>query len=184
MIIAFMGELASGKDYFTDHLVKNYGATRLSYSDEVRRLATTIFPWLPFFVPPEIKDIPFNHPSNPNNLTPRQIWLTVGKVRDVDPYYFVEQFVDNHDNEIFEKDDQLYIITDFRTPQENEFQTKMRIPVIKIERENREGLPHSDFEEYVRQYKDYDALFINKMNGTEEFDEFFKEWRKRYESTH
>jgi hypothetical protein len=175
MIVAFMGEYKSGKDFFCDHLVATRGAVRLSFSDEVRRLASQIFPWLPMDITPEQKDLPFVHPQNPNNLTPRQIWLTVGKVRDVDPHFFVHKFEDNNWNALDEcyNPDKLFIITDFRTPQEWEFIQDVGIPVLKIERESRDGLPPSDFEQYVREFKDYDQLFINRMNGTAEFDRFF-----------
>lgn len=187
MIFAFMGEYASGKDYFCDWLVKTQNAVRLSFSDEVRRLASQIFPWLPFDVSPEQKDVPFYHECNPNRLTPRQIWLTVGKVRDVDPHYFVQQFVKVHDKILYDdstRKDSLYIITDFRTPQEWQFINALRIPVIKIERENRDGLVPSEFEEYVRQFEGYDFKFINKMNGAEEFDDFFKQAREYVKTTY
>lgn len=179
MIIAFMGEYASGKDYFCEWLVKTQGAKRLSFSDEVRRLANQIFPWLPVDITPEQKDVPFVHPSNPQNLTPRQIWLTVGKVRDVDPFYFVNKFEENHENIMDHcfAPDNLYIITDFRTPQEYWFLSQdPPIPIIKIMRESREGLPPSDFEEYVRNFHGQNATFINRMNGTDEFDEFFRQF--------
>lgn len=183
MIVAFMGEYKSGKDFFCDHLVKTQGAQRLSFSDEVRRLASQIFPWLPMDITPEQKDVPFVHPKNINNLTPRQIWLNVGKVRDVDPYYFVDQFIINNDvvlDQCFHPD-KLFIITDFRTPQENEFlKSDPRFLVLKIERENRNGLPPSDFEEYVRTFQDYHAKFINRMNGIEEFDAFFKSFKESH----
>lgn len=178
MIVAFMGEYKSGKDYFALHLANTQGAVRLSFSDEVRRLATKLFPWLPFHITPEQKDVPFKHEQNPNNLTPRQIWLTVGKVRDVDPHYFVNEFIATNDailDQCFRKDN-LYIITDFRTPQEWDFLHASGIPIMKIKLNDRTGLPPSDFEEYVRQFKHYDALFINHKNGTDEFDEYFKDF--------
>jgi hypothetical protein len=182
MIFAFMGEYKSGKDYFAEYLAKTQGAVRLSFSDQVRVLANQLFPWLPVYVSPENKDQPFTHPNNPNNLTPRDIWLVAGKVRDVDPNFFVNQFIETHDHildQCFRKDN-LYIITDFRTPNEWDFLKAARIPVIKIELEDRSHLPPSDFEEYVRQFQDYDAYFLNSMNGTSEFDEFFNAFKDNY----
>ncbi len=179
MIITFMGERKSGKDYFTEFLVREYGATRLSYSDEVRHLAVKIFPWLPFDFDPAVKDLPFIHPKNPNNLTPRQIWVNVvGKVRDVNPNYFVETFEERNAVPLqqMHRIDRLYVITDFRTPQENTFQKKHKIPVIKIEREDRTGIAPDAFEEYVRQFTDYNAVFKNRMNGTSEFNAFFRDF--------
>ena len=184
MIVAFMGEYKAGKDYLCEHLAKTQGAVRLSFSDEVRRLATELFPWLPFNISPEQKDKPFKHEQNPNNLTPREIWLTVGKVRDVDPYFFVNRFIEYNDAELDRcfRDDNLFIITDFRTPQEYDFLRCSCIPIIKIDREDRSGLPPSEFEEYVRQFTGYNSRFINRMNGVDEFDDFFKQFRKEIAS--
>lgn len=179
MIIAFMGEYASGKDFLCNHLVQNYGAQRLSFSDEVRRLAVTIFPWLPFDFDPAVKDKPYEHPRNPNGLTPRDIWLLVGKVREVTPGYFVDAFYHNNFFSLDQSSTQLRIITDLRTQQEWQFVRDMGIPVIKIERESRVGLIPSDFEDFVRKFKDYDALYINKLDGTERFDAFFQEFTKQ-----
>ena len=174
MIIAFMGEYASGKDYLCNHLVENHGAVRLSFSDEVRRLAVQIFPWLPFDFDPAVKDKPYLHPKNPMGLTPRDIWLLVGKVREVTPTYFVDAF---YRHQYYDIDtDKLHIITDFRTADEWDFLQRSGIPVIKIERESREGLIPNAFEEFVRRFKEYDELFVNKMNGTADFDKFFKEF--------
>lgn len=180
MILAFCGELKSGKDFLCSHLIENYGATRLSFSDEVRRLAVQVFPWLPFDFDPAIKDLPYIHPKNPYGLTPRDIWLLIGKVRDVDPKYFVDAFARFNFDDIAADDKKLRIITDFRTPDEWEFLQYMDIPVIKIELASRDGLPSSAFEEFVRHFKQYDAKFINKLNGTAEFDEFFREFYDKY----
>lgn len=174
-----MGERKSGKDFFCDFLVKEYDATRLSFSDEVRYLTVQIFPWMPFDFDPAVKDLPYVHENNPNGLTPRQIWVNVvGKVREVEPDYFVKSFERRNKVPLQQMNriDRLYIITDFRTPQEDVFLDKHRIPKIKIEREDRTGIPPDAFEEFVRQYKNYNTKFINRMNGTSEFNRFFRDF--------
>lgn len=184
MIFAFMGEYKSGKDHFALHLANTQDANRLSFSDEVRRLACQLFPWLPFHITAEQKDVPYIHKNNPNNLTPRQIWLTAGKVRDVDPDFFVNQFQKRYEYtwDEMKGDRNLYIITDFRTPNEWEFLRNENIPVIKIELEDRSHLPPSEFEQYVREFQAYDGWFLNSMNGTDEFDEFFKHFKEKHAS--
>jgi hypothetical protein len=179
MILSFLGERKSGKDYLCDFLVREYGAVRLSFSDEVRHLAVKVFPWLPFDFDPSVKDLPFVHEKNPNNLTPRQIWVDViGKVRNVTPNYFVEAFEERNKVPLqqMHRTDRLYLITDFRTPQEWVFLKKYKIPVIKIVREDRTGIPPDAFEDYVRQFTDYNAVFKNRLNGTSEFNRFFKDF--------
>lgn len=176
MIIAFMGERKSGKDYFCEHLVQNWGATRLSFSDEVRTLSNKAFRWLPTVISAEVKDEPFIHPNNTFNLTPRQIWLLVARVRDVDPNYFVDSFVKNNAEDICEglMTPKLYIITDFRTPEEWEFLKRNNIPVVKITRQNRDGIEPDDFEQYVRDFKQHNFEFINLLDGTSRFEYEFK----------
>ena len=177
MIVSFMGEYASGKDYLCDFLVKEYNAVRLSFSDEVRRLTVRIHPWMPFDFDPAIKDKPFIHPMNPYGLTPREIWLNVGLVRSVDPKYFVNAFEETFNCvDLSASWNKIYIITDLRTQDEWEFLNENDIRVIKIERENRDGLIPSEFEKFVRNFKEYNALYINKMDGTDRFKEFFEEF--------
>lgn len=179
MIICFMGERKSGKDFLTDFLVREYGAVRLSFSDEVRHLAVKVFNWLPFDFDPSIKDQPYHHEKNPNNLTPRNIWVdVVGKVRNVTPNYFVEEFEKRNAIPLqqMHRTDRLYVITDFRTPEEWILLKKHNVPIIKIEREDRTGIAPDAFEEYVRQFTDYNTLFKNRMNGTAEFNAFFRDF--------
>lgn len=177
MIVAFTGERKSGKDYLTNVLVKTSGATRLSFSDEVRYLTTEIFPWMPFDFHPKVKDEPFIHINNPNNLTPRDVWLLLGQVRNVDGDYFVKRFAKRREWEMKHgmSSSELYIITDLRTPQEYEIIKKYNIPIVKIELANRDGIMPDPFEKWVRDFKDYDSLFINNMNGSSEFESYFYE---------
>ena len=175
-VIAFIAERKSGKDFLCDYLVANHGATRLSFSDEVRTLAQKVFPWLPFFFSPETKDVPFIHENNPNGFTPREIWLWIGQVRNVQPKYFVQAFEENQKADI----SKLNIITDFRTEDEYEFLMRHNIPIIKIIREDRTGIPPDDFEQYVRDFDKQDAIFINTMDGTDKFKVFFEEFRKNH----
>jgi hypothetical protein len=109
--------------------------------------------------------------------------LLAGKVRDVTPSYFVDSFVERYNLENLHRNKEIYIITDFRTPDEWDLLQKYNIPVIKLELEDRGDRPPSAFEDYVRRFKDYDAKFINKLNGTEEFDAFFERFLNDYSTT-
>jgi hypothetical protein len=173
-VVAFMGERKSGKDYFCEYIDKKFYGTRLSFSDELRRLTVDVFPWLPFDVPAEQKDDPFPHIYNPNNHSMRDIWKILGKVRDVDPKFFVRKFKENqYSNRDPERSNRLHIITDFRTPDEWDFLQAAKIPVIKIVRENRDGIEPDPFEQYVRDFTEYDGIFINKLDGTSSFHDYF-----------
>lgn len=177
-IICFAGERKSGKDHLADFLRDAYGVQRLSFSDEVRRIADFAFPWLNSFqITPEVKDDPYIHPLNEHNLTPRQIWLKVGELRtDVEGGIFVRQFEQWQLARAQANPNVLHVITDFRTPQEFEFLKKHGIPIIKIIREDRTGIEPCDFEEYIRNFDNHQGVFINKMNGNHDFNQFIQEF--------
>lgn len=148
----------------------------MSFSDELRTLADNIYPWLNSFALTDTqKDKPLVHPSNPRSLTPRQIWKIVNKLSEVEPDIFLRRFI--HFQWSFISPNQKYIITDLRMPVEHEFIRSKNIPVIKIINEDRGELEPCDLEKYVRSLTkdDVDYWFVNKMNGTKEFDQFYKE---------
>lgn len=174
-VIAFMGEYGSGKDYFCDFLVREYGAYRFAFADVLKKFCVQLHPWMKLDYANEVKDKPLIQDRNPNNLTPREIWLKVSTAfRDIDTYYFTRLFEENELAWIERNSYLPCIITDFRTKQEAELLLQHKIPVIKIELDNREGMKPSSFEDFVREFKDYDALYINKKDGTERFHTFFK----------
>ena len=175
-LIALCGERRRGKDHFAKHLVDTHGGVRLSFSDEVRRLADDIFPWLDSFnIHESEKDSPIDSIFNPNKLTPRDIWKLVGKVRDVHPQFFVKRFLENQYRQVLQNPNTLFIITDLRTPDEIEyFINVFKVPTIKIISPKADALyEHDTFETFIRDYRT-DSEFVNNMNGVSEFDAFFK----------
>lgn len=190
-MIAFTGERGSGKDYFCELLQRECEVTRLSFSDELRILATKVFPFMELEYPPELKDKPLIHPENPNGLSPRDIWKTLDAVRQVDPAYFVHRFCEGQFHKYVKmvpKDTNLKavhpssfsIITDLRTPAEYAFLKEWDIPIIKIELEDRSGLTPDPFEEFVRQFKDYQARFVHGKQGEAGFLDFWKQFLQTY----
>jgi len=51
-----MGASGSGKDYLANHLVQHYNFTRFSFSDQLKKLAHSIYPWLNIDYPPIQKE--------------------------------------------------------------------------------------------------------------------------------
>lgn len=181
-LIALCGERRRGKDHFTKHLVEKFGAVRLSFSDEVRRLADDIFPWLDSFnIDESLKDTPLKSIYNPNNLTPRDIWKLVGKVRDVHPQFFVKRFLENQYRQVIQSPNTLFIITDLRTPDEIDYFIKpFSVPTLKIISPTADGIyEHDPFETFIKEYET-DELFVNHMNGNDEFDVYFKQVAEKY----
>jgi dephospho-CoA kinase len=54
--IALMGVSGAGKDYLASYLIKNHGVARFSFSDQLKRLAQLIYPWLELDYLPIIKE--------------------------------------------------------------------------------------------------------------------------------
>ncbi|ACV50253.1 putative deoxynucleotide monophosphate kinase [Delftia phage PhiW-14] len=168
-VLCLCGERQRGKDYLTALLGRKFGATRLSFSDEVRRLAGDLHPW---FDPWEeqYKERVYPAIENVNNLTGREILLSAGRIRDVDPAYFVKKFMAHQLPHVLAEPDRLFVITDFRTPDEYAgFLEPNGIPTLKVTRDM-DDLPHP-FEEWIRQFK-ADHHFHNNP-GDEQNDEGF-----------
>jgi hypothetical protein len=126
---------------------------RLSFSDEVRHLAQNIFPWFNAFDDTQ-KEKVYDHPNNTMKVTGRDILLTTGKVRDVDGQYFARAFLKNQMPKVLANPGCLYIITDFRTPEEfQQVIQPFKVPTIKVMRQVDEALyPPQAFEEYIRRF--------------------------------
>lgn len=176
-LVCLCGERRRGKDYLTKGLIEEFGAIRVSFSDEVRRTAALLFPWFPAFdISDDEKDQVFVHPYNTQNATARDILLMAGKVRDVDGRYFVRNFIDNQFVNVLANPDKLYVITDFRTRDEYEgFLEIMKVPTIKILKDvDKDKYPDHPFEDYIRAFNKQQAAFFNSLPGTKAFVEFFK----------
>lgn len=172
-LVSLCGERRVGKDYLAQALVERHGAKRLSFSDEVRDLAQTVFSWFDAYMPDEQKDKTYEAPENFHRVTGRDILLHAGRARDIDPEYFVRRFVANQLKSVYENPDVLHIITDFRTPDEyNSFLKPMGVPIIKIVRMG--GPPTSEFEMYIKEFPHYDWVYKNAHIGPDEFLSRFK----------
>jgi hypothetical protein len=153
-VISLCGERRRGKDYLAKVLINELGAKRLSFSDEVRNLAMKVFPWFDAYDDSQ-KDKVYDHPYNVGKKTGRDILLLVGRVRDVDGSYFARSFLENQLKAAVEDRNQLYVITDFRTPEEHKLVIEpFNIPTIKVYRYvDPKEFPPQEFEEYIRNYK-------------------------------
>lgn len=166
-LIALTGERGVGKDHLTDVAVKTIGAVRLSFSDEVRRIAYAIFPFLPNYTADKNAPI-IGEPTNPGNLSWRDIVKMVGKLcRSVDPAFFVKAFIKNQYSLVLEaEDDTLFLITDLRTEDEWNFLQSVNCPVVKLLAET--GLEPDDFEQWTRDFTDFVVSFSNHFQLEDE----------------
>ncbi|WPJ48893.1 hypothetical protein RCIP0012_00111 [Klebsiella phage RCIP0012] len=179
----FTGRKRSGKDFCLESLIsfnEIQGETeirRLSFSDELRRVANYIYPWLPVDVDDAIKDVPFVHPDNHHGLTPRQIWLHLGGatgLRYVQPDLFLA-FFKRYQLPLVEANPQIhYIVSDLRTPQEYEWALSTKCPITRISKADRAGIIEDDIEAFIDEMK-VNYEFVNPFDGWAPFVKFYKE---------
>ena len=177
----FTGRKRSGKDYCLESIIEDDRGKRvvqrLSFSDELRRVANYIYPWLPTEVEDALKDVPFDHPDNVQGLTPRQIWLHLGNdkggLRFVQPDLFLAFFKRFQLPLVVENPGVHYIVSDLRTPQEYEWALSTKCPITRISKPCRAGIVEDDVEAFIDQMiVDYD--FTNNFEGRNNFIEFYR----------
>ncbi|MNZ27659.1 hypothetical protein D3C78_448800 [compost metagenome] len=175
MKIAFMGVSGSGKDYLANYLINNYDFIRLSFSDQLKKLAHHIYPWLEKDYQPEEKSLPLNivlSTGEKITYSPRDIWLNLNSLRNIEEQIFIRMLteeiksIDNTKN---------IIITDVRSTNELLWCKNNKFTIIYIERE------HNNYENYeidkyaVENKSKSDYVFNNATLGTNAFSNFFKE---------
>lgn len=122
-LIILTGVSGAGKDYLIKHLIKvGLGRSlvlRRSFSDQLREVATGIFPWLPNQQDQNFKNNPFEHKSNDHNLSPRSIWKKVAStLRSIQDDIFAERLISNLElniDQAAEDDNTVFVISDLRS---------------------------------------------------------------------
>ncbi|EKF9085103.1 adenylate kinase, partial [Vibrio cholerae] len=92
MKIAFMGVSGSGKDFLARYLIDEHNFIRLSFSDQLKKLANHIYPWMEKDYSPEEKTLPINITLSTGESiknTPRDIWLHLNKLREIEDRIFI-----------------------------------------------------------------------------------------------
>lgn len=176
----FTGRKRSGKDFCLEALIDSERGKRviqrLSFSDELRRVANFIYPWLPVDIPDDKKDSPYIHPDNPWQFTPREIWLHLGGesgLRRIQPDLFLSFFKRFQLPLVVANPGVHYIVSDLRTPQEYDWALSTKCPITRISKANRSGIIEDKIEAFIDEMVvDYD--FINPFEGRNDFIEFYR----------
>lgn len=175
-LVFFTGRKRSGKDFCVEALAKADGVARLSFSDELRRVAHHIYPWLPVIIPDSMKDLPYPHPLNHKGLTPRDIWKHLGGddgLRHVQPGLFLYHFKLNQLPHVVANPGRKFAVTDLRTPQEYEFALSTGCPIIRVSKPDRSGIVEDKIEDFIDQME-VSHEFTNQLDGEEAFLKFYR----------
>ncbi|MFQ2107886.1 adenylate kinase [Aeromonas media] len=177
MKVALMGVSGSGKDYLAKHLISEHGFIRFSFSDQLKKLAHYIYPWLDIDYQPETKTLPLNITLSTGEKilsSPRDIWLSLNSLRHIEEQIFIRMLSEeiNTLNHACEKN---IIITDIRSTNELLWCKKNNFAIIYIEREGNDYEKY-EIDKYVIENKSKsDYTFNNASCGTGAFDMFFQE---------
>ncbi|EKW1656965.1 TPA: adenylate kinase [Klebsiella oxytoca] len=178
MKIAFMGISGSGKDFLANYLISNYGFIRLSFSDQLKKLANYIYPWMEKDYPPENKMLPLNITLPTGDFishSPRDIWLSLDSLREIEEKIFIRML--SEELKILEKNGGMnknIIITDIRSNEEFAWCKNNQFTIVHIERENNNYKKY-EIDKYVTENKTKSEYhFVNNLNGIDSFKHFFE----------
>ncbi len=176
--IAILGVSGVGKDYVVKTMVTKYGFNRISFSDQLKKLAVKIYPWMKKDYPPEEKEKPLNivvpKTGELISKTPREIWLSLNSLRNSEDGLFVRMLQE----ELLLLNVDSIVISDVRTQNEYDWckENGFTFVLIKtktpIHREN-------GFDDFVRNIeKDglYDHEFTNNFDGENEIRSFIENY--------
>ncbi len=169
-----MGQAGVGKDFVVDVFTKKYGYSRVSFSDQLKKLAVKIYPWFERDYAPEVKEKPLNIivAGELITKTPREIWLSLNKLRDIEDSMFVRMLGE----EVALLNVPNIIVSDIRTQNEYDWCIANGYTVVAVLRKNIEHAENS-FDDFVRwqiSQGHYDYEYRNDINGTEAIETFIE----------
>jgi len=176
MKLALIGVSGVGKDYVADVFNKEYHYVRFSFSDQLKKLGSKIYPWLKPDYSPEEKEKPLNFTIQETGEiitdSPRQIWLKLNALRGIENNLFIRML----DEQIKLVQVENYLISDVRTQNEYDWCKENGFIFIMV-KSNTPLHPENSFDDWVRDIENrglYDYEFTNNFNGTEEIKTFFE----------
>ncbi|MEI7186180.1 adenylate kinase [Dickeya dianthicola] len=173
-----MGISGSGKYFLANYLISNHEFVRLSFSDQLKKLANHIYPWMEKGYSPEEKMLPLNIILPTGDLilhSPRDIWLSLDKLRMIEEKIFIRML--SEDLQHLEKNGKTnknIIITDIRSNEEFTWCKNNQFTIVYIERENNNYKKY-EIDKYIIDNKTKsDHHFRNDTNGIDSFKNFFE----------
>ncbi|CAI3805428.1 hypothetical protein [Rheinheimera sp. MM224] len=175
--IALMGVSGSGKDYTADYLIKNHQFTRYSFSDQLKRLAHHIYPWLELDYPPIIKEKSLDIQlltGERITKSPREIWLHLNTLRDIENNIFIRMLSEEIEAVQLKNPISNFLISDIRSTDEFQWCKSNNFKIIYIKHE-KQIYQEYEIDAAISQNAPYaDYTFVNNFNGIEEFEAFYQ----------
>lgn len=172
MKIAIIGQSGVGKDYIVDIMTLRYSYNRISFSDQLKKLAIKIYPWMKKDYSADEKEKPLNIMVG-NELitkTPREIWLSLNRLRDIEDGLFIRMLQE----ELKLLRVPNIVISDIRTSNEYEWCKRNGFTIVAITA-NEAKHPNNSFDDFVRktiENQEFDYIFNNNFDGPIEIETF------------
>ena len=173
--IALMGISGAGKDYIANHLIKEFEYYRFSFSDQLKIIATMIYPWLETDYPPLVKEDSLNITlSTGERITksPRDIWLHLNSLRDVEKNIFIRMLQEEIAN--FNDKNKNILISDIRSEDEFQWCSSNGFKIIHVKANKKIYKSYSIDSKISEMASKADFIFENNFNGLNEFDLFYQ----------
>jgi dephospho-CoA kinase len=176
--IALMGVSGAGKDYIADYLIENYQFMRFSFSDQLKRLAHHIYPWLESDYPPIVKEKPLDIVLDTEEhitRSPRDIWLHLNALRDIEQKIFIRMLSEEIKAVQEQSRTANLLISDIRSTDEFRWCQSNGFQVIHIKHEKQIYQEYEIDAQIAKNAASADYTFVNKFNGNEDLKAFFFE---------
>lgn len=168
-----MGVSGAGKDYLASHLIKEFGYYRFSFSDQLKRIATSIYPWLEKDYPPLIKEDALDLTLSTGEVitkSPREIWLHLNGLRDIEKNIFIRMLQE----EIANFEGKNILISDIRSEDEFHWCRTNGFRIIHI-KANKKVYKAYDIDSQIHKMAPQaDFTFENNFNELADFDLFYR----------
>jgi len=183
--LAFAGRKFSGKDEFADMAEELYSFYTFSFSDQLKMIATQLFPFMKIDYPSEEKEtlVVYHNRETGVSYTPRMLWQNLDILPEIYPEIFVDML-----NEEFNRfcktcagvgvgNNIRALIKDVRRPAELNYVRKMGFYLVYIESDNPRSFnkysqhKSESYQDLIRETSD--KIIFNKRQ--ENWKEFISE---------
>ena len=181
MKIALAGRKGSGKDECARVLQENFGFKVFSFSDQHKRIAHHLFPWLQLDYPQGVKENKiWVSPYDGKEWSPRDIWCALNVIVEIDPDILVRGVHMDRMRELYKLcDDTLmrHVIKDLRphNPDELSYCVAQDFMIIYIDNV-KDPIPEEDLhpteDNFIAIVNASVGIFTNNKQGDQPFIDF------------